>query len=652
MSADRNTELAALAAAHGVSTRYEDAKQQEVDVDPDIVRTVLGLLDVPANSPADVRDGLALARRRADTLPRTVVVYPGERWPSATAAAIAEDGTAHDLPAGGPIRLPLGWYRLAGAADSTLIVAPSRLPDPPPAWGWMLQLYALHSAGSWGAGDIGDLGAFVEWAAAAGEAGFVLLNPMHAVSTVPSVQASPYSPSSRRFTNPLYLSVPDTGAYRRAPADVRARVDALRPPPGGALIDYDRVWRAKLAALEALFPYAEPAGEIEPALRNFATFCALAEQHGANWQEWPEQLRRPESPAVADAGGAVGERVAFHAWLQRECRAQLSRAQDAARAAGMPVGLVHDLAVGVDPAGADGWLLQDVLARGVHVGAPPDAFNQRGQDWGLAAWRPDRLVATGYAAYRDQLRSVLATAGGIRVDHVLGLWRLWWVLPGGGSPEYGTYVRYDARAMLGVLALEAHLAGAVVVAEDLGTVEPGVRETLRDQHMLSSEVLWFAREVEADGGAFRPPATWPAGAAASISTHDLPTAPGLLAGEHVRVRAELGLLAVDLVEEQARAAADRAQLVALLRSEGLVPAGATDAELVLGMHRLLAASPCRFLMASPYDVLGETRQPNLPGTVDEYPNWRIPLPAPVEAMRDDPRMHEVAALLGKARPRP
>jgi 4-alpha-glucanotransferase len=649
-------ELGALAAAHGVATSYEDWRERRVEVDPDVVRTVLGLLDVDAGTPSAVRAELARARERATAgaLPGTVVVRPEDRWslPGAAAArrlvAHGEDGRAHQVRPGDPVGLPLGWYRLeADGGEATLIVAPRRLPEPPPAWGWMLQLYALHSARSWGMGDLADLRAFADWAAGTGQAGLVLLNPLHAVGTVPGVQPSPYSPSSRRFANPLYLSVDDTEAYRRAEPAVRARVDALRPATGEPLIDYDRVWQAKREALGLLFPYAGPLADPEPALRDFATFNALAEVHGHHWQAWPEPLRSPGSAEVAAAAAALRERVAFHAWLQQECRRQLGRAQEGARRAGMHVGLVHDLAVGVDPGGADGWLLQGTLARGVTAGAPPDGFNQQGQDWGLAAWRPDRLAETGYAGYREVIRAALAHAGGVRVDHVMGLWRLWWVPPG-ASPDQGTYVGYDDRAMLGVLALEAHRAGAVVVAEDLGTVEPRVTRALREANMLGSEVLWFARDQDA----FRAPATWPAGAMASISTHDLPTAAGMLAGEHVRVRAELGLLGSGAAEEADRAAADRRALVDLMRREGHVGADATDAELVVGMHRLLAASPCRFLLASPYDVLGETRQPNLPGTVDQYPNWRMRLPVSLEAMRDDPRMHRIASLLGRARPRP
>jgi 4-alpha-glucanotransferase len=309
--------------------------------------------------------------------------------------------------------------------------------------------------------------------------------------------------------------------------------------------------------------------------------------------------------------------------------------------------VIHDLAVGVNPEGADAWALQDVLAMGTTVGAPPDTFNQRGQDWGLPPWRPDRLAATGYAAYRDMLRAVLAHADGLRIDHVAGLWRLWWVPPG-ASPDQGTYVNYDAEAMLAALALEVHRAGAVVIGEDLGTVEPEVTETLEAQQMLGCAVLWFARDEEAPGAPLLPPRRWPQRAAASISTHDLPTAVGFLRGEHVRVRAALGLLN-DEAAEWARARADRAELVSLLRAEGLLRAEDEDEdEIVVAMHALLARTPCRLLLASPYDVVGETRQPNLPGTVDEYPNWRLPLPVTLEQLQRDPRVGRVVTALRTA----
>jgi len=512
---------------------------------------------------------------------------------------------------------------------------PPALPPVPRTWGWMIQLYALRGAGSWSVGDFADLARFTRWAAGAG-AGAVLLNPLHAQPPVEPFPASPYSPSSRRFVNPLYLRVEDTDAYRRAGADVRARVDALRPVTSGDLIDYDAAWRAKRAALELLWT-GESVPQPEGAVKDFATYNALAEVHGADWRAWPADLRRPDGSGIAAAGTAVKDRIGFHAWLQRLADEQLAAVREAAHAEhGMPIGIVHDLAVGIDPAGADGWMLQDVLAAGARIGAPPDEFNQQGQDWGLAAWRPDRLAATGYAAYRELLRDVLRHAGGLRVDHVAGLWRLWWVPPG-ARPDQGTYVRYDPAAMLGILAEEALAAGAIVVGEDLGTVQPAVRDALREQGVLGSAVLWFTRD---ESGGFTPPARWPAGALGTISTHDLPTAAGFLSGEHVRARAAAGVLGRPVAQERAAAAAERAKLLDLLRAEGL-----DGDDPIVALHRLLARTPCRLVLASPYDVLGEVRQPNLPGTTGEYPNWRIPLAVPAEALESDERMLRIAEIL-------
>ncbi|MEV4212087.1 4-alpha-glucanotransferase [Micromonospora sp. NPDC049662] len=675
--------LVALAAAHGVSTWYEDWRHRRVEVASETVVGVLGLLGVDATSPAAIADALAAARAVDRTaLPPTLVLAEGATHVLPGPGVVSlEDGGRRTVDAQLPADLPLGWHRLAcDGRDVTLVVVPRRLPVPPRTWGWMLQLYALSSERSWGMGDLGDLADFTGWAGGTG-AGLVLLNPLHAVGPAHPVAASPYSPASRRFVNPLYLRVSDTTAYTAADPATRAVVDALRPDRRD-LIDYDEVWAAKRHALELLHPYA-PAVDLDadPALTSFATWCALAERHGNDWRAWPAELHHPDAPAVAEQRRQLADRVAFHAWLQHLCDEQLDAVTAAARSTGMPVGVVHDLAVGIDPGGADGWQLADVLAQGVRVGAPPDDFNQLGQDWGLAAWRPDRLAETGYAAYRDMLRRTLRHAGGLRVDHVAGLWRLWWVPPGAGAAE-GTYVRYDAEAMLGILALEAHRAGAVVVGEDLGTVQPAVTRGLRGRNMLGSTVLWFARD---DDGEFTPPTRWPTNALATISTHDLPTAPGFLTGEHVRVRDELKLLGTDVAVERARAATDRERLLAMLRNEALLPgsraaeAGAAagaeaaaeaeaaagpevgsgagadgdpaDGDVVVAMHAALAASPSRLLGVSLYDVLGEVRQPNMPGTVDEYPNWRLPLPASVAQIRTDPGVARIVHLLTAARPR-
>jgi 4-alpha-glucanotransferase len=638
-----DADLTALAEAHGVATWYEDWHRERKDVSPESVIGVLGLLGIDATSPASVAAELAEIRtaREQHRLPGTVVVRQGDTQPL-TGTIQLEDGTRVQADGELPRDLPLGWHRLVtDDQDVTLVVVPTELPEPPETWGWMLQLYALHSTASWGMGDLGDLRSFV---AGSHGAGLVLLNPLHAITPTVPVPASPYSPSSRRFANPLYLRVADTDAYRRADPSLREQVDALRPAPSAdGLIDYTAVWQAKRAALELLWPLA---GEVDltadPGLTDFATFCALAEVHGPNWQQWPAEFRRPDSPAVLAA--RTGDRVAFHVWLQQLLEDQLSAANQAARDAGMPVGIVHDLAVGIDPSGADGWLLQDVLAAGVHTGAPPDAFNQLGQDWGLAAWRPDQLIETGYAAYRDMLQRIFRRAGGLRVDHVAGLWRLWWVPPGMGAAE-GTYVHYDPEAMLGILALEAHRAGAVVIGEDLGTVLPVVTETLERMNMLGSAVLWFTRDYDDPAEGYLSAADYPRNALATISTHDLPTAAGFLVGEQVRVRAELGQLAGTVEDEQEFADRDRAQLLVRLTEEGLITPDTPAQDIIVAMHEFLARTPCRFITASLYDVLGELRQPNLPGTTDEYPNWRIPLTASLEEILADPRVARIAEVL-------
>jgi 4-alpha-glucanotransferase len=383
-----------------------------------------------------------------------------------------------------------------------------------------------------------------------------------------------------------------------------------------------------------------------PDLHLFATYCALAERYGGQWSRWPAELRHPSSPEILRAAAALAPRVAYHAWLQDQVQQQLRDVRGAAREVGVRV--VHDLAVGCDPQGFDGWAWQDVLALGVRIGAPPDAFSQQGQDWGLPPWRPDRLDATGYAAFRDLLRALLRQADGLRVDHVAGLFRLWWVPPGDGAAR-GTYVYSDAEVMLAVLTLEAHRAGALVIGEDLGTVEPEVTDAMRSRGMLSSSVLWFTRDRDAPGEPLLPPGEWPEEAVATVSTHDLPTATGFLRAEHVRVRAELGLLD-DVAAEEAKAALERAELVALLRGEGLVGDDPTEDELVLAIHILLAESRSRLVLISPYDVVGEPRQPNLPGTVDQYPNWRIPLPLTLDELREHPMVAAVVAQLRRRRP--
>lgn len=646
-------DLRRVAAAHGVATSYRNERREPVEVDADVVIRVLGLLDVDASSEAARQRELArLAERdRAGALPPTIAVrLDGRPRPLPGAdLLVGEDGGRTDVRDELPGDLSAGWYRLhlRDGQEATVVAAPPQVPPTPATWGWMLQLYALRSGRSWGIGDLGDLREFLNWTAAEHGAGAVLLNPLHAPGPTHPVQPSPYTPSSRRFANPLALRIEDLDAYRRADPDTRAEIDALRVSPTTERIDYDLVWAAKRSALELLWraegrPSPLDSSAAGTGLRDWSTYCALAERHGGRWTRWPAPLHDVAGPAVTAARRELGSRVAFHAWVQQRCHEQLTAVRDAARDAGMALGVLHDLPVGVDADGADAWALADVLATGVSIGAPPDNFTPRGQDWGLPPWRPDRLAATGYAALREMLRAVLAHADGLRIDHVAGLWRLWWIPPGDG-PDRGTYVHYDAEVMLAVLALEAHRAGATVVGEDLGTVEPEVTQALADNEMLGCAVSWFTRDESAPGEPLLPPAKWPSRAAASLSTHDLPTAAGFLRGEHVRARADLGLLD-DVPGEQSVADKERAEWVELLRSEGLLSgADADEPAIITAMHRLLAATPSRLKLISPYDVLAEPRQPNLPGTVDEYPNWRLPLPETLEELRADPRVAEITA---------
>jgi 4-alpha-glucanotransferase len=657
-------DLARLAAAHGVATDYKDQLERPVHVRADSVVAVLGALGVDASTPAAVRTALSHVDARPSAPPVVVMRLSEHREiPVSCRALVLESGeeVPHRLLGGltrvAGARLGLGWHSLHTDDGQVIpvVVAPDRLTHPQGRhWGLMTQLYAMRSESSWGIGDLRDLSALCRWTADEG-GDLVLVNPRHATAPTTPVQDSPYYPASRRWTNPIYLNPFELPAYKSADEDVTSHVAAFWGESWcEERIDRNAVWHAKRIALRILYDDARPhidVDALEPALRDWATWCALAEVHGPDWRTWPEPLRRPSTPAVDEARAEHAHMVRFHAWLQLQCDEQLARVQDDARSHGMAVGVVHDLAVGTDPAGADAWAFQDALALGARIGAPPDTFNQQGQDWGMPPWHPHRLAELGYAPLRDMVRGLLRHAGGVRIDHVLGLFRMWWV-PAEGTARDGTYVAYDADALLGVVTLEAERAGAIVIGEDLGTVTPVVRRELAQRGVLGSSVLWFEREEPIDGeeGPLRPLSQWREQAVASITTHDLPTALGWLRGEHVRVRAELGLLD-DAESEQQSWQREHDELVAFLRDAGFVGDEPTDEELVLALHRAIAATPSRVVLAAPGDVIGDLRQPNLPGTTDEYPSWRLPLAddrgreVSLEQLLADARMARLAALL-------
>ena len=506
------------------------------------------------------------------------------------------------------------------------------------SWGFAVQLYSVRSRASWGHGDLHDLADLAVWSGGELGADFVLVNPLHAAEPLPPVSPSPYLPMSRRQISPLYLRVEDIGEYQGLSAGDRARVEALAAPlraasTTGALIDRDAVWAAKRAALElvrAVPLTASRRAELDAflardrrAIDDWAAWCAIAEAHGPDWRSWPAALTDPGSAEVAELRRKLADRIEFHAWLQWLAAEQLAAAQQAARRAGMSIGVITDLAVGAHPGGADAWARQDVIVPGISVGAPPDEFNQRGQDWTLRPWHPGRLAAQGGQPLAELIAANTRSAGGLRVDHVMGLARLWWI-PAGMSPELGTYVRYDHELMGGVLAAEAGRADALAIGEDLGTVEPWLRKFLAGHHVLGTSMLWFERQAD---GTPRRPGRWRRGSLAMVGTHDMPPAAAFLTGEQVTIRAKLGLLTQPEAEERAAAHAEMARWLAMLAREGLLPRQARPSpeEFTTALYGYLTRTPAVLIGVSLAEAAGEQRPQNMPGTVDEYPNWRIPL---------------------------
>ena len=540
------------------------------------------------------------------------------------------------VPVGGPLppELPTGYHRLV-PDDGTpvdLVVSPGRCPRPSRrTWGLAAQLYAARSTASWGIGDLADLRRLSELSVGLG-AGMVLCNPLHAAAPGPHPEPSPYFATSRCFASPLYLCVEDVPGSSELDGleDLAAAGRALN---AGRRIDRDRVWALKSAALEALYRRCGQDQAFEsyrsaraPALEGFATFCALAERHGLPWQAWPGELRHPDATAVrAFASGAGADRVRYHAWLQWQLDCQLEAAT------ATPAGLLADLAIGVDAGGADAWLWQETFALGMRVGAPPDEFNTQGQDWGLPPWDPWRLRSAGYRPFVETIRAGLRHAGGLRFDHVMGLFRLYWI-PTGAAATDGTYVRYPHWDLLNILALEAERAGAYVVGEDLGTVEDHVREELAEREVLSYRLLWFEPEM--------PPA-WPERALGAVTTHDLPTVAGVWTGADLVAQRRLGL-----APDEEGFAALRRRLAACSGADDSTP----PAEVVAGAYAALAGAACDVLAVTLDDMAVVDERPNMPGTTDEWPNWRLALPTSLEDLADSPLLRRVAERMSTAGP--
>lgn len=699
-----NPDLAALAGAYGIATEFWDWKGRLTEVDDETVVGVLKAMEVDASTPelaaAALREHYDRPWRRS--LPPCVVMTEGTAktvevhvtaGDAAEVSVRLEDGGVRecrhvnnetpDREVDGrllgeatfevPGDLPIGYHRLQLASggwtsESTLIVTPAFLGFPASmgtkrVWGYAVQLYSVMSEGCWGMGDLQDLADMATWAATQHFASYILVNPLHAAEPMTPIEPSPYLPSSRRYVNPLYIrpeSIPEF-AYLRRPERrqvrwLKRRLKRLQATSDR--IDRNAIWTAKVAALRIVFDYGRSVArdmgfddfkrrEGRP-LDQFATWCALVNDLGMDWREWPTEFQRPSSPEVAAFAGEHVDDIEFFSWMQWVADNQLRYAQSNAKDAGMRIGVMTDLAVGVSQESAEAWTLGEAFAPGVSVGAPPDHYNQLGQDWGQTPWRPDRLEELSYRPFRNMVAGALRHSGGVRIDHIMGLFRLWWI-PEGLSPRQGTYVRYNHEAMVGIVVLEAYRQGALVVGEDLGTVEPWVRTYLRDRGILGTSIAWYESTSSGDP---LPPEDYREYCMASVTTHDMPPTAGFMAKEHVKLQYELGLLTESLEDEMRGADQQFDRWREVLRDRGLLQEGADDVEeQVLAMHRYIAQSPARVLCAALTDAVGEQRSQNQPGTVDEYPNWRVPLAGPdgeiisLEDVFDSPRAQRLASVM-------
>ncbi|HYO83808.1 MAG TPA: 4-alpha-glucanotransferase [Bryobacteraceae bacterium] len=547
-----------------------------------------------------------------------------------------ENGDTLSVESTVPANLPFGYHEFqpdTGAPPVRVIVSPGRcyLPEDWRAWGWSLQLYALRSSQSWGMGDLHDLGELARWSSEELGAGALMVNPLHAAIPATPQQPSPYYPSSRRYRNPLYLRVEDVPGADTAAGEVERLAAVGQSLNSRRLIDRDAVWQLKMEALRLIWDRSKPRSESfdhyvareGSDVEAYATFCVLTERFGAGWMNWPAEYHRPESQAIGRFRQQNREQIRFHIWLQWLIEEQLQRSS-------YGCAVMQDLPIGVDPGGADMWMSQDVFATGISVGAPPDKFNTQGQDWGLPPFIPWKLRAARYEPFIQTIRATLRHAGGLRIDHVLGLFRLYWVPTGLGAAR-GAYVRYPADELLSIVALESYRASAFVVGEDLGTVEQGVSEKLQRTGILSYRVFWFEPD---------PPQNWPELALASLSTHDLPTVAGMWTGSDLEAQRKIGLKPNEKDTEASRE---------LLARNAGVRGGDSLEEVSLKAHSALASAPSRLVTAQLDDALLVPERPNMPATTSEqWPNWCIALPETLEQIRENPRVQRIASSLKRA----
>lgn len=605
----------------GIDTVYQDAAGKEQRVSRDSIEAIRSAIGRPPQAPRSLFDEPVKVVRLGEPL-----ILPGP------AELRLEDGTAMEVRDRLPNDVPIGYHELApmgGSTSTKLIITPGRchLPSGLRIWGWSAQVYATRSRQSWGMGDLADLRRLAEWAASKG-AGMVLINPLSAVLPILPQEASPYSPSSRRYRNPLYLRIEDVPGVERIEADLRQLATDAHALNDERKIDRDRVFRLKLDALQKIWIHFREDADFDrfqrdqgPSLDQFALFNVLAEEYGADWRRWPIGYRRPDAGDMQRFTQERADRVRFHKWLQWLLDRQLARAAE-------PTALMQDLPVGFAPNGADAWAWQDLVALDCSIGAPPDLLNKEGQNWGLPPFIPHQLRQAAYEPFIQTVRATMRHTGGLRIDHVMGLFRLWWV-PQGGPAKHGAYVRYQADDLLGIIALESRRAGAVVVGEDLGTVEEGVREKMAECDMLSYRLLWFEDTNPAD---------YPEKALAAVTTHDLPTLAGIWTGADLELQRRSGLDPDKAAAEKLRQ--KMAQISGMDRRADLETAAVRTFE-------QLAVAPSVIVMATMEAACLAPERPNMPGAEGAYPNWSLGLPSSLEEIETARFPRRLAEILSR-----
>jgi 4-alpha-glucanotransferase len=682
-----------LARRAGVAVQWTDRFGKRHRVSLGTIRRILAALQLPCQTLHDITHSRHVLDNGA--IPPLITATVGGLidlpWPKPNppprARLICEDGTATELlvrQTARGIRLravnAVGYHSLdIGEARLTLAVAPAKcfgiadIGDRERLTGLAAQIYGLRHASDCGIGDMAGVTALAQAAAARGLE-CLALSPSHAVFRPESGQFSPYSPSNRLFYNPLHADAAAVlGDERMTRARTTAGLDLpLRELESSSVVDWKVSTQAKMAILRGMFEdFAAIDLAANPAVglaADFATFCndrgetlqehalfeALhqarlkADPQQLNWNQWPAMWRDPGSAAVAKFTAQNRREILFHCFLQWLADRSFASAQQKARTAGMTIGLIADLAVGMSAAGSYAWAHKDSVLSGLQVGAPPDLFNANGQNWGLTTLSPRALQTQGYGPFTATLRACMRHAGGLRIDHAMGLLRLW-VIPQGATAAEGAYLTYPVSDLFRLTALESHRHRAIVIGEDLGTVPAGFRERLTRAGIYGMSVLWFAR----NGKRFIRPDDWPSLAVALTSTHDLPTVAGWWRGTDLDARASCGLLR-DAHAERMTRSSERQALWAAFKSakvaEGEAPAAAETKQVVDAAVHFVSKTPARLALLPLEDALALERQPNLPGTIVEYPNWRQRYDAEAASILDETSVrYRIASLVNRGR---